>query len=161
MLEFRHIVSQKLGLNISSVPLGEYEYVASIEDAINSSQMNGIMTLQQAQSQSLVDALSARPCHTCPSWSSCEACHSKCQCSCLCERHRAPLLEGSKYSCSNDKAININNISEKTFKYNWASNCRNELTWNWKPLKILIVKFLFFYSCLRLFVFKFFNYDNL
>lgn len=93
LLEFRDLVSKKLGLNISGFTLGEYEYVANIENVLNSSQNTGIIHLQQATSQSLlgnstIPTTSARACVNCPSWSSCVICMSVCSCSCQCKNNR-------------------------------------------------------------------------
>ncbi len=53
MLEFRDIVSKKLGLNISGFTLGEYEYIANIENVLNMPQHMGLF-VQQANSMSVL-----------------------------------------------------------------------------------------------------------
>ena len=87
-MEFRDIVSKKLGLNIAGFTLGEYEYVANIQNVLNAPQHAGIV-VQQAQSVILADSElgvpSARPCVECPSWSECVVCMSKCACTCACQ----------------------------------------------------------------------------
>jgi len=93
-LEFRDIVSKKLGLNISGFTLGEYEYIANIENVLNAPQHTGLF-LQQANSMSVLGnseevalvPASARACQVCPSWSACDRCLSKCGCVCVCRTH--------------------------------------------------------------------------
>lgn len=118
LLEFRDIVSKKLGLNITG-QLGEYEYVASIENALSSA---NTIHLQQAHSTILSDGPpSSRACKVCPSWSACSKCMAFCACTCACAMSSAmPSPRNQKSSMSKKyyyNACNNNNNNEGSFHY--------------------------------------------